>query len=174
LTARPPAFISNVPKASRPRRADPENMMTFLRLIAGRHAVVFCVLAAGLFAAGTAGRAAEPFPFDQELLLDVAPMPAAKRVPILLVEPSGAATIDLWCKTVRARVQFAGDAIRIETGPLSEALPQYMSPGQCTPERMQADLELLAALAQVSEWRQQGGAVLLVGPQTLKFRPSDH
>lgn len=59
--------------------------MTLIRLIAGRHAVVFCVLAAGLFAAGGAGRAAEPFPFDRELLLDVAPMPRAKRVPILMV-----------------------------------------------------------------------------------------
>ncbi len=134
----------------------------------------FCVLAAGLFGAGGTGRAAEPFPFDRELLLDVAPMPPAKRVPILMVEPSGEATIDLWCKTVRGRVQFTGDAIHIETGPLPEALPQYMSSGQCTPERVQADAELLAALAQVSEWRQQGGAVLLVGAQTLKFRPSDH
>jgi heat shock protein HslJ len=149
-------------------------MMTFIRLIAGRHAVVFCVLAAGLFGAGGAGQAAEPFPFDRGLLLDVAPMPAAKRVPVLMVEPSGEATIDLWCKTVRGRVQFTGNAIHIETEPLPEALPQYMSPGQCTPERMQADADMLAALVQVSEWRRQGGALLLIGSQAMKFRPSDH
>jgi hypothetical protein len=148
--------------------------MMFLRLTAGWHAVVFCVLAAGLFAAGGAGRAAEPFPFDRELLLDVAPMLPAKRVPILMVEQSGAATIDLWCKTVHGRVQFTGNAIHIETGPLPETMPQYMTPGQCRPERLQADADMLAQLSQVSEWRQQGGAILLVGPQTLKFRPSDH
>jgi hypothetical protein len=148
--------------------------MTFLRLTAGWHAVVFCALAAGLFAAGGVGRAAEPFPFDRELLLDVAPMLPAKRVPILLVEQNGAATIDLWCKTVHVRVQFTGNAIHIESGPLPEALPQYLSPGQCTRERLQADADMLAQLSQMSEWRRRGGAILLVGPQTLKFRSSDH
>jgi hypothetical protein len=154
--------------------ADPENMMTDIRLIAGRHAVAIYILAAGLFAAGGAGRAAEPFPFDQELLLDVRPMPPVKRVPVLVVAPNGAATIDLWCKTVKGRVELSDTAIRIEPGPLPDDLPQYMSTGQCTSERMQADEDTLAALAQVTEWRRQGGAVVLVGPTTLKFRPSDH
>jgi heat shock protein HslJ len=154
--------------------ADPENMMTDIRLIAGRPAIAWCVLAAGLLAAWVPSRAAEPFPFDQELLLDVQPMRPIKRVPVLMVAPNGAATIDLWCKTVKGRVELSNDEIRIEPGPLPDGLPQYMSAGQCTPERMQADEATLAALAQVTAWRRQRRAVVLVGPTTMRFTPSDH
>jgi hypothetical protein len=49
-----------------------------------------------------------------------------------------------------------------------------MSEGQCTPERMQADQDVLAEMSQVTDWRRQGRAVVLVGPKTLKFDPSDH
>jgi hypothetical protein len=49
-----------------------------------------------------------------------------------------------------------------------------MSDGQCTPERMQADADTLAALAQVTAWRRQGRLIVLLGPTPLKFRPSDH
>jgi hypothetical protein len=147
-------------------------MMTDIRLIAGRPAVAICVLAAGLFAAVGAGRAAEPFPFDHELLLDVRPMPPVKRVPVLMVAPNGAATIDLWCQTVRGRVELSDMAIRIEPGPLPDGLPRYMSDGQCTPERMQADADTLAALAQVTGWRARGDVVVLSGPKTFRFRLS--
>src|SRR5450631_608790 len=80
--------------------ADPENMMTFIRLFAGRPNVLRGVFAAGLslLASGLA-LTADPFPSDQELLLDAAPMRPAKRVPILTVMPDGNASIDLWCKT---------------------------------------------------------------------------
>ena len=149
--------------------------MSFARLIAGRCLIVCGVAAALLLALGAGpGRAADPFPFDQELLLDVTPMPPVKRVPILSVSQSGNATIDLWCKTVAGRVTFADSDIHIEAGPLPDALPQYMSDGQCTPERMQADADMLAALAQVTAWRRQGRLIVLVGPTPLKFRPSDH
>jgi heat shock protein HslJ len=120
------------------------------------------------------GRAATPFPFDQELVLDAAPIRPAKRMPVLNVEPNGDARIDLWCKTVSAHVELSDDVIKIESAPLPEALPEMMGNGQCTPERMQADQDLLAALAQVTEWRLQGGALDLAGPTPLKFRPSDH
>jgi hypothetical protein len=39
---------------------------------------------------------------------------------------------------------------------------------------MQADEELLGALIQVTGWRREGGSIVLEGPRTLKFRPSDH
>jgi hypothetical protein len=152
--------------------ANPEHMMTDIRLIAGRPAVAICVLAAGLFAVVGAGRAAEPFPFDQVLLLDVQPMRPVKRVPVLMVAPNGAATIDLWCQTVKARVELSDTAIRIEPGPLPDGLPQYMSDGQCTPERMQADADTLAALAQMTGWRARGDAVVLSGPKTFRFHLS--
>ena len=149
--------------------------MNFVRLFGGRNLIV-CGIAAGLLLALGAGlaRAADPFPFDQELLLDAAPMRPVKRVPILNVAPSGNASIGLWCKTVAGHVTFADKEIRIESGPLPDALPQYMSDGQCTPERMQADADTLAALTQVTAWQRRGQLIVLLGPTTLKFRPSDH
>jgi hypothetical protein len=118
--------------------------------------------------------AAEPFPFDQELLLDAVPMRPGKRMPLLTVEPNGSARIDLWCRTVPARMEISEAAMKIEAGPLPEGQPEMMSAGQCTPERMQADEELLAALSQVSGWRWDGEGLMLEGPKPLRFRPSDH
>ena len=126
-----------------------------------------------LWACGT-GIAAEPFPFDQELLLDAAPMRPGKRMPLLVVEPNGNARIDLWCKTVPARMEISDAAMKIEAGPLPEGQPEMMSAGQCTPERMQADEELLAVLSQVGGWRRDGEGIVLEGPKTLRFRVSDH
>ena len=105
--------------------------MDFGRLIEGRVLIV-CGVAAGLTLAIGPGRAADPFPFDRELLLDVAPMPPVKRVPVLDVSPNGNARIDLWCKTVAGQVTFADSGIHIEPGPLPGALPQYSVAGQCT------------------------------------------
>ena len=126
-----------------------------------------------LWACGT-GFAAEPFPFDQDLLLDVAPMRPGKRMPLLTVEPNGNARIDLWCRTVPGRIEMSDTALKIEAGPLPEGQPEMMSAGQCTPERMQADEELLAVLSQVSSWRRDGEGIVLEGPKTLRFRVSDH
>jgi heat shock protein HslJ len=147
-------------------------MMRSVRLVAGRCSVV-CFVVALLVIAGRA-RAIEPFPFDQELILDVRPMAPVKRVPVLSVGTNGRARIDLWCRTANAQVELADRTIRIEPLPLSEALPRYMSEGQCTPERMQADEEVLGMLAQVETWRAQGSAVVLSGPTTLRFRVSSH
>ena len=116
----------------------------------------------------------EPFPFDQELLLDAAPMRPGKRMPILTVEPNGDARIDLWCRTVPARAEISDATIKIESGTLPEGLPEMMNAGQCTPERMLADEELLGALIQVTGWHRQGDGIVLEGPKTLQFHPSDH
>lgn len=97
-------------------------------------------------------------------------MRPGKRMPSLTVAANGDATIDLWCKTVSARVELADETIKIEPGLLPEALPAMMGAGQCTPQRMRADEDILAVLAQVTAWCQQGGALVLVGPTTLKFR----
>ena len=95
-------------------------------------------------------------------------------MPILLVEQNGNAKIDLWCKTVSARIEISDTAMKIEAGPLPEGLPEMLSAGQCTPERIQADQELLATLTQVTGWQRQNGGIVLLGPTALKFRPSDH
>jgi heat shock protein HslJ len=75
---------------------------------------------------------------------------------------------------VSARIEISDATIKIEPGPLPEGLPEMMSAGQCTPERMQADEELLGALIQVTGWRLEGDGIVLEGSKTLKFRPSDH
>lgn len=121
-----------------------------------------------------AARAADEFPFDRNLLLDVAPMRPLKRVPFITVASDGSAKVELWCRTVPARVQIADGAITIETAPLPEALPLYMSTGQCSEPRVQADNELLAALAQVTEWRRRGDGVVLVGATQMVFRAASN
>ncbi|MBI3703888.1 MAG: META domain-containing protein [Rhizobiales bacterium] len=150
--------------------AEPEDMMGVIHLIAGRHLIACAALAAGLLLACGLVWSADPFPFDRELLLDAAPMRPAKRMPSLTVTANGDAIFDLWCKSVSARVDVSDAAIKIEPGPLPEALPAMMGAGQCTPQRMRADEDMLAVLAQMTEWRRQGGALVLVGPKTLKFR----
>ena len=141
--------------------------MTRYALVRGGTAAVLLLLTCGTGAPAS-------FPFDQELLLDAAPMRPGKRMPALTVESDGNARIDLWCMTVPARVEISDATIKIEPGPLPEGLPEMMSAGQCTPERMQADDELLGALIQMTGWRRQGDGIVLEGPKSLKFRPSDH
>ena len=149
--------------------------MSFVHLLAGRGLAVFGVAAAVLLVCGVnlAG-AGDQFPFDRDLLLDAAPMRPAKRVPLLSISENGQATIGLWCKTVAGRATIADKEIRIEAGPLPDALPQYTSDGQCTPERMQADADLLATIVQMTTWKRQGDGVLLSGPRTLRFFASSH
>jgi len=142
--------------------------MTHDLLVRGVAAIGLSLLACG------AAAPAEQFPFDQEILLDAAPMRPGKRMPILLVEPNGNAKIDLWCKAVSARVTISDMSMKIEPESLPEELPEMLSAGQCTPERVQADQELLATLTQVTGWQRQNGNIVLLGPTQLKFRPSDH
>src|SRR5690348_10172608 len=120
------------------------------------------------------GFAAESFPFGRELILDAAPMRPGKRMPILTVEENGTARIDLWCRTVAAHVEISETAIKIEPTPLPEDLPAMQSVGQCTPERVKADEEMLAAFSQVTSWRSQGDMMVLGGATTLRLRGSDH
>ena len=148
--------------------------MSVFRLIAGRSVFIRGAVIVALLAGSSLVRAADTFPFDQTLMLDVKPMPPVKRVPILTVEPNGDATIGLWCKTVRGRVELSGDTIKIEAEPLPDSLPQYMVDGQCSDQRMAADQDTLSALAQVTGWRRQGSAVVLTGVTQLKFRPSSN
>jgi hypothetical protein len=146
--------------------------MRVIHLNAGRQ-IFACAALAVILSSGLA-TAADRFPFDQELVLDAAPMRPAKRMPILTVEPNGNAKIDLWCRTVPARVEISDATIKIEAGPLPEDLPAMQSAGQCTPERTQADEEMLAVLVEVTGWRREGEGVVLEGSRELKFRASDH
>jgi len=150
--------------------------MTLNRLIAGGTTLARGIFAAALVVLFCAGSlcAEESFPFDQELVLDAPPMRPGKRMPVLTVEPSGNARIDLWCKTITAQVEISDAAVKIEAGPLPDELPAMQSAGQCAPERLQADEELLSTLTQATGWRREGNAIVLEGSRALKFRTSDH
>ena len=109
-----------------------------------------------------AGALAQEFPFERELLLDVAPLRGSKRVPGLEVSANGQATIDLWCKSGRGQVVLAADTITILVGELTAA--------RCSPEQSRADEEMLAALNEITNWRREGDILVLVGPTPLRFR----
>jgi hypothetical protein len=102
------------------------------------------------------------FPFDRELMLEAAPMQGSKRVPILEIDANGAASIDLWCTSLRGEANVGADTISIVPGPAQ--------PTQCAPDRQSGDENLLAALAQVTNWRRQGDVIELIGATTLRFR----
>ena len=97
-------------------------------------------------------------------------MRPGKRMPSLTVERSGNAVIDLWCKSVPARIEISEAAIKLEAAPLPDELPPMQSAGQCTPERMAADGALLDRLTQVTAWQRQGGGLTLNGAAPLRFR----
>jgi hypothetical protein len=116
-------------------------------------------LVLGLSVAVASDRA---FPFDRELMLEAAPMPGSKRVPILEIDANGAASIDLWCASLRGQANVGADTISIVPGPAQ--------PAQCAPDRQSGDEYLLAALTQVTNWRRQGDVIELIGATTLRFR----
>ena len=147
--------------------------MSFIRLIAGRRFFACAAFVGAMIAPGFAPALAQPldqFPFDQELLLETPPMRPGKRMPSLTVERSGNAIIDLWCRSVPARVEFSETAIKLEAAPLTDELPQMQSGGQCTPERIAADGVLLEKLTQVTAWQRQGSILTLDGAVPLRFR----
>ena len=119
------------------------------------YSVVLCSIAPALAGAQT-------FPFDRELMLDAAPMPGSKRVPILEIGAGGTASINLWCASVRGQASVNADSITIVAGPPDVA--------KCAPERQSRDTDLLAALAQVTNWRRRGDVIELFGATTLRFR----
>ena len=102
------------------------------------------------------------FPYDRDMLLDARPMRGGKRVPVLSVEQSGRAQIDLWCKRGDGQAVIAGDTITIIVGTMKDE--------SCTPERAQADDDMLAALAGATNWSARGDVVTLTGAKTLRFR----
>jgi heat shock protein HslJ len=113
-------------------------------------------LVAFVFATGIApAPASEPFPFGAALMLDAAPMRGSKRIPIIEIQENGTASIDLWCARARAQATVGDNSITIAPGDLQ-------SP-QCDPERQSRDEKLLAALAQVTNWRRNGDLIDLLG-----------
>ena len=120
-----------------------------------------CALACAVSAFSPA-LASDGFPFDREMILEVAPLPGSKRVPILEIDENGAASIDLWCASLHGEANVGPDTISIVPGPVQ--------PVQCAPDRQSGDESLIAALAQVTNWRRHGDVIELIGSTTLRFR----
>ena len=121
-------------------------------------ALAACVLG-GIVAADAAERG---FPYNSELIMDAKPMRGSKRVPMLEIDENGAAAIDLWCASASAQAVIADHSISIAPGDVQNA--------QCEPDRQSRDAELLAALAQVTNWRSNGEVVEFLGVTPLRFR----
>jgi heat shock protein HslJ len=107
-------------------------------------------------------QAQSEFPYDRDLVLDARPLRGGKRVPVLAIESNGRAQIDLWCKRGAGQAAISGDTITITPGTMNDE--------PCTPERAQADEDMLAALTQVTGWSQRGDVVTLAGAKPLRFR----
>jgi heat shock protein HslJ len=106
--------------------------------------------------------ASEPFPFGAALMLDAAPLRGSKRIPTIEIQENGTASIDLWCASARAQAIVGDNSITIAQGDLQSS--------QCDPERQSRDEKLLAALAQVTNWRRSGELIELLGATPLRFR----
>jgi heat shock protein HslJ len=111
----------------------------------------------------SSAQAAENFPFGAELMLDAAPKPGSKRLPMLEIDDDGTASIDLWCASVHAQATVGDDTITI--------VPGEMQPAACDPDRQASDAALLATLASATKWRRNGDLIELSGVVTLRFRP---
>jgi heat shock protein HslJ len=129
-----------------------------------------CAIAAAALAAAVAtlpsAAQGRSFPFDHEMHLDASPQRGSKRVPILQISANGDAEIDLWCVSGSGKAVIANSSITIT--------PTAMRDNQCPPERLMMDKELLDQLTQVTSWRWEGQMLVLVGPQTLRYRPASN
>ena len=136
-----------------------------------RRSVCSVVLLAASLSCVNAG---ESFPFGSELMLDAAPMPGSKRIPMLEIEDDGTASIDLWCTSLHAQATITDDSITIVPGQTASLIPGQPAgndaQAECDPDRQASDATLLSELGQVTKWRRNGDLVELSGGATLRFR----
>ncbi|NLS70008.1 META domain-containing protein [Bradyrhizobium brasilense] len=117
-------------------------------------------LVAAALGAGPA-RAQEEFPFGFVMTLDAARMPGSKRIPSIEVGDNGEVILELWCDGGKGQFSVAGNTIVF--------VPGAMENRTCTPERAQADKDLLAALGDTTNWRRHGDEVTFTGSKSLRF-----
>ena len=110
---------------------------------------------------------AQEFPFDQEMLLEVKPLPGSRRVPMLEVHAGWQGHAST-CGAIAAAAEVAvsGNEIKFT---FTSAKPE-----NCTPERIELDQAMAKALLEITHWRREKDIVVLVGPTTYRFRISTH
>lgn len=127
-----------------------------------RRAATGLALIAALLSAIPAAADDRTFPYESELIMDVAPMRGSKRIPNMDVAANGAIAMEMWCNRIEGQFVVAADTVTVLTGQATQR--------DCPPDRVQGDERLLAALNQVTNWRRRGDLLELIGPQTLRFR----
>jgi heat shock protein HslJ len=136
--------------------------MEWRRMRGQRRSIATAAMGGAIFLCVAPQALAQPFPFGSELVLDANPMRGSKKLPVLDIGQNGAAEIELWCNSVKAQLVVAANTVTIITG--------RMSSRQCPPDYARADDELLTALNQVTNWRIEDSALVLIGGKTLRFR----
>ena len=131
-------------------------------MICRRRCFAFGLLGVAVATAWSAAASEDAFPFDREMMLDVAPTPGSKRIPIIEIDSNSALSIELWCTSAQGHASVGEDSITIVAVDIQAA--------RCTPEGRSVDEGLLAALARVTNWRRDGDVIELVGATTLRFR----
>jgi heat shock protein HslJ len=127
------------------------------------NSVRFALLGIAMLAACVSETVAQSgFPYDRDMVLEARAMRGSKRLPVLAIGADGRAQIDLWCKRGQGQAAIAGETLTIAIGAMKDE--------PCSPERAQADADMIAALSQVSGWSQRGDVVTLTGPAPLRFR----
>jgi heat shock protein HslJ len=124
------------------------------------------VLIVPVLAAGVAAQAQSGFPYNRDLVFEARPMQGSKRVPILTFAEDGKMQIDLWCKRGEGQATVANGTFTITVGTMNDE--------PCSPERAQADEEMLAALGSATGITLDGDVVTLTGPKPLRFRAATH
>jgi len=122
--------------------------------------------AAAIVSVAAAPAGAQSFPFDQEMLLEVRPLPGSRRVPMIEVHPDGKASVDMWCHSAVAQITITGNNVKFD---FVSAKPE-----NCTPERIELDQKMAKELLEVTQWRRKNDIVEFVGPTTFRFRISTH
>ena len=116
-------------------------------------------------------RVGRQFPFDQEFLLDAAPMRPGNACRSCSLSQTAMQRLIFGANLCPRAIEISDMTMKIEAGPLPEGLPDMLSAGQCTPERMQADQELLATLTQVTGWQRENEGIVLLGPTDAEIPP---
>ena len=75
--------------------------------------LMVCVLIGGAASAQT------QFPFDNELILDTAPMRGSKRIPNMDVDAKGLIALEMWCNRIEGQFVVAADTVTVLTEQLT-------------------------------------------------------
>ena len=102
------------------------------------------------------------FPFGLEMTLDVGRQPGSKRIPNLEIGDAGEVVLELWCKGGKGQFSVAGNTVIFVAGAMENR--------SCSPDRAQADDDLIAAVTEAATWQRQGDFVSFIGTRTLRFR----